>query len=167
MIPPTAPIIIARKGDGANGSAVIATKPPKAPFNIIITSVFPVTNLDTTAQAITPAHAAKFVLMKIVATAVESSNDPIANWEPPLNPNHPIQRINTPKVAKGIEELANGAIGAASPESVNLPKRGPSNIAPAKAAAAPALCTSVEPAKSEKPAAAKWPPPHCHPISIG
>ena len=79
MIPPIAPIIIAKKGDGARGSAVIATKPPSAPFNIIITSVFPVTNLDTTAQAITPAHAAKLVLMKIVATAVESSNDPIAN----------------------------------------------------------------------------------------
>ena len=65
MIPPIAPIIIARNGDGAKGSAVIATNPPSAPFNIMITSVFPVTNLDTAAQAITPAHAAKLVLMKI------------------------------------------------------------------------------------------------------
>ena len=24
-----------------------------------------------------------------------------------------------------------------------------------------------DPAKSEKPATAKWPPPHCQPISIG
>ena len=32
--PPTAPIKIAANGDGANGSAVIATKPPIAPFNI-------------------------------------------------------------------------------------------------------------------------------------
>ena len=133
----------------------------------MITSVFPVTNLDTAAQAITPAHAAKLVLMKIVATALESSKDPIASCDPPLNPNQPIQRINTPSVASGIEELAKGSIGAASPDSLNLPNLGPSNIAPANAAAAPALCTRVDPAKSENPAAAKWPPPHCHPISIG
>ena len=28
-------------------------------------------------------------------------------------------------------------------------------------------CTKVEPAKSEKPAAANQPPPHCQPITIG
>jgi len=47
-------------------------------------------------------------LMKIVATAVESSNVPNASCEPPLKPNHPIHNINTPRVASGIDELAKG-----------------------------------------------------------
>ena len=78
----------------------------------------------------------------------------------------PIKIVND-YYANGIDELANGAIVLASPESSKRPSRGPSNIAPANAAAPPALCTNVDPAKSEKPAAARCPPPHCHPISIG
>ena len=77
--------------------------------------------------------------MKIVATEVESSKDPKANCDPPLNPNHPNHKINTPSVASGIDELAKGAIALASPVSENLPSRGPSKIAPANAAAPPAL----------------------------
>ena len=103
-------MITARNGEGANGSAVIATKPPNAPLSIITTSVLPVTNLEITAQAITPAPAAKLVLMYIVATAVTSSNVPIANCDPPLNPNHPSHRINTPRVARGIEEFAGSTL---------------------------------------------------------
>jgi len=38
---PMDPIIIAAIGLGVKGSAVIATRPAKAPFNIIITSVLP------------------------------------------------------------------------------------------------------------------------------
>ena len=38
--PPTAPIKIASIGDGASGSAVIATSPPSAPFKAIVKSVF-------------------------------------------------------------------------------------------------------------------------------
>ena len=34
IAPPIPPIIIARKGDGIKGSAVIATRPPRAPFSI-------------------------------------------------------------------------------------------------------------------------------------
>ena len=106
-------MITASNGEGAKGYAVIATKPPNAPLSIITTSVLPVTNLEITAQAITPAPAAKLVLMYIVATAVTSSNVPIASCDPPLNPNHPSHRINTPRVARGIEEFAKGSIGAA------------------------------------------------------
>ena len=103
----------------------------------------------------------------MVATDETSSNVPAANCEPPLNPNQPIQSMNTPSVANGIEEAAKGAIGFASPLPPNLPVLAPSTIAPAKAAAPPAACTNVEPAKSEKPAADNQPPPHCQPISIG
>ena len=34
IAPPMPPIIIANKGDGIRGSAVIATRPPRAPFSI-------------------------------------------------------------------------------------------------------------------------------------
>ena len=77
--------------------------------------------------------------MKIVATEVESSNEPKANCDPPLKPNQPNHKINTPKVAKGIEELEKGAIAFGSPVLVNLPSLGPRSIAPARAAAPPAL----------------------------
>ena len=59
MTAPIAPINIAVIGFGVKGSAVIATKPANAPFSIIITSVFPPYNLDTTAPANVPAAPAK------------------------------------------------------------------------------------------------------------
>ena len=48
---PIAPITIANTGLGVKGSAVIATNPANAPFNIITISVFPPSNLVTTAAA--------------------------------------------------------------------------------------------------------------------
>src|SRR6056300_529324 len=138
IAPPTAPITIDKNGLGAKGSAVIATKPAIAPFNIKITSVLPPINLDNKAAVITPPQAAKFVLMKIVATEVMSSNVPAANCEPPLNPNQPIQSINTPSVAKGTDDAANGSKGLTSPFAPNLPVLGPRTMTPAKAAAPPA-----------------------------
>ena len=105
--------------------------------------------------------------MKIVDTAIASTAVPIANCEPPLNPNQPSHNINTPIVTNGIEEAANGLSGAGAPDLVNLPSLGPIIIAPAKAAAPPVECTKVEPAKSEKPNSANQPPPHCQPITIG
>ena len=167
MIPPTAPIKIAANGDGAKGSAVIATNPPIHPFNIWITSVLPINNLVTTAAAKTPPAPAKNVFKKIVDTAIASSAVPIASCEPPLKPNQPNHNTNTPSVTSGIDEAANGLIGVASPDFVNLPSLGPIMIAPAKAAAPPVECTSVDPAKSEKPSVANQPPPHCQPITIG
>ena len=124
----------------------------------------PLANLVIAAQTNTPAQAAKFVLIYIVATAVASSNEPRANCDPPLKPNQPSHKMNTPNVASGIDELAKGT---SFPSPSNRPKRGPKIMAPAKAAAPPAACTRVEPAKSEKPAADNHPPPHCQPISIG
>ena len=75
--------------------------------------------------------------------------------------------MNTPSVANGIDDAANGAIGLASPFPENLPLLAPNTIAPARAAAPPAACTNVEPAKSENPATDHHPPPHCQPIEIG
>ena len=66
-----------------------------------------------------------------------SSIVPMASWEPPLKPNQPNHRMNTPIVTSGIEEAANGFTGLGAPAFANLPILGPSNIAPAKAAAPP------------------------------
>ena len=63
-----------------------------------------------TAPAIQPPHAASCVFIKIRDIAVESSNEPKANCDPPLNPYHPIHKMNVPKVTNGIEEAAKGAI---------------------------------------------------------
>ena len=70
-------------------------------------------------------------------------------------------------MVKGILEAANGTITLLDPDPVNLPLLAPNTITPAKAAAPPHACTKVDPAKSEKPALANQPPPHCQPIDIG
>ena len=99
-----------------------------------------------------------------MATAVASSNEPRVKWDPPLKPNQPSHKMNTPNVDSGIDELAKGT---SFPSPSNRPKRGHKRMAPAKAAAPPVECTKVEPAKSEKPISANQPPPHCQPITIG
>ena len=70
-----------------------------------MTSVLPVKNLVINALAITPPQAAKFVLIKILAIAVASSTVPKASCDPPLNPNQPNHKINTPIVTNGIDDL--------------------------------------------------------------
>ena len=94
------------------------------------------------------------MFINIFDTAIASGAVPIANCEPPLNPNQPSHKMNTPNVTNGIDDAAKGLSGAGAPDLVNLPNLGPISIAPAKAAAPPVECTNVEPAKSEKPALA-------------
>ena len=137
ITPPIAPITIESIGLGINGSAVIDTKPANAPFNIIIISVFPPKILVMTAPAIQPPQAANCVFIKILDIAVASSKDPKANCDPPLKPYQPIHKMNVPKVTNGIDEAAKGAIFWGLPSSVNLPRRGPNIITPARAAAPP------------------------------
>ncbi len=67
--------------------------------------------------------------------------------------------MNTPRVASGSDEPG---MGRTSPSGPNLPLRAPSRIAPMSAAQPPVECTTVEPAKSLKPASESQPPPHCH-----
>ena len=102
-----------------------------------MTSVLPDINLVIAPAANTPPQAAKFVLMKIFDTATASSNVPIANCDPPLNPNQPSHKINTPTVTNGTDDAANGFIGLAAPDLSNLPVLAPKRIAPANAAAPP------------------------------
>src|SRR5688572_20900990 len=65
--------------------------------------------------------------------------------------------MNTPTTAIG---MLLPIIGLTRPPGPYLPMRGPSIIAPTSAAQPPTECTSVDPAKSWKPAACSQPPPH-------
>ncbi len=136
ITPPTAPIMVAINGVGVSGPAVIATRPAKAPFKIMVKSALPNSNLATTKAAITPPAAAAFVFRNTIATALALAISPNFNTEPPLKPNQPIHRMNVPKVANG--RFAPG-IGRTSPLGPYLPLRAPSRITPANAAAAPAI----------------------------
>ena len=53
------------------------------------------------------------------------------------------------------------------PSSAYLPMRGPSIMMPASAAQPPIECTTVEPAKSNKPSLASQPPPQIQWPTIG
>ena len=149
-------MIKASPGVGANGSAVIDTKPPIAPFNAIVRSDLPNITLDSNNAPMTPPAAAKLVFTNTIDTAFASATLEIINSEPPLNPNQPNHKINVPRVASG--RLAPGI--AFTLPSVYLPFLEPRTSTPAKAATAPHKCTTPDPAKSEKPASSKKPPPH-------
>ena len=130
---------------GVSGPAVIATSPAKAPFNVIVKSAFPNHNFAKRSAAITPPAAAALVFTNTIATASALSLLAIARTEPPLKPNQPIHKINVPRVAKGRFAPK---IGIDFPSLSYLPFLAPSNRTPASAAAAPAICTIPEPAKS-------------------
>ena len=76
---PLDPMNIAVIGPGVKGSAVIATKPAKAPLSIITISVLPPINLVIAAPVKVPAAPAKCVFTAILEIALTSSNVPIAN----------------------------------------------------------------------------------------
>ena len=114
---------------------------------------------------ITPAAAARLVLMKMLEIATESSAEPNASCDPPLKPNQPSHKMKAPSVASGIDEPGKDVT---DPSSLKRPVREPITIAPARAAQPPVEWTRVEPAKSEKAKfASKKPPPHSQEPTIG
>ncbi len=74
--------------------------------------------LEKSAAETPPAAAAKQVVTKVS----EVSSGSAESTEPPLNPNHPNQRISTPAAAKGI--LCPG-IAFGFPSFPNFPIRAP------------------------------------------
>jgi len=164
ITPPTAPIQSAPKSEGARGSAVIDTRPASAPFSTIVRSGFLYMIWLRISAVTAPAAAAILVLAKMRLTSLTSPTVPIASCEPPLKPNQPSHRMKVPKVARARFEPG---IGCTRPSLPNLPRRGPSTMAPAKAAQPPTECTTVEPAKSLKPISDSQPPPHCQEPEIG
>ena len=112
----------------------------------------------------TPAAAPRFVLISRLPIAVASLAPPSASCEPPLNPNHPIQRMKTPSVTIGTLD---GGVALTLPSARNLPRRAPTMMIPARAAHPPVEWTIVEPAKSWKPRSASQPPPQVQAPTIG
>ena len=84
--------------------------------------------------AIAPPAAAALVFEKMRDTSATSPILPIASCEPPLNPNQPSQRINTPSVASAKFDPG---IGITLPSLAYFPIRGPRMIAPVSAAQPP------------------------------
>ena len=125
MIPAIAPIITELKGVTDAHGLVMATRPAKAPFKLMPASGFPNFIQAVTMAKIAPAAAARLVLTKIIAISLLA-----AVVEPGLKPNHPTQRMKTPKAAKG---MLCPKIGFMLPSLVYLPNRGPRTMAPANA----------------------------------
>src|SRR6056297_342659 len=164
ITPPMAPIHSAPNRLGARGSAVIDTRPASAPFSTMVRSGFLYSTCVRISAVTAPAAAAMLVFAKMRDTSDTSPTVPMASCEPPLNPNQPSHRMNVPRVASARLEPG---IGLTLPSLLYLPRRGPSTMAPARAAQPPTECTTVEPAKSENPASDSQPPPHCHDPEIG
>ncbi len=119
---------------------------------------------DRTSAATTPPAAPRFVLISRLPMAVASAAPPRASWEPPLNPNQPIQRMKTPRVTIGTLD---GGVALTLPSERNLPRRAPTMMIPASAAQPPVEWTIVEPAKSWKPRSKSQPSPQVQAPTIG
>ena len=140
------------------------TRPAMAPFRMANRSMRPSRGRDTARATITPAAAARFVLTMTMLMATASLTLARPSCDPPLNPIHPNQRMNTPRVTSRILE---GGVARTVPSARNLPSRGPTTSMPARAAHPPVLWTMVEPAKSEKPSWLNHPPPQVQAPTTG
>lgn len=87
-----------------SGSAVIETKPARAPFNAIVKSALPNMMRARISAAIKPPAAAILVFTNTWATALASSMLLSLSSDPPLKPNQPNHKMNIPSVARGMLE---------------------------------------------------------------
>ena len=127
---------------------MIATRPANAPFKSMVKSALPKMMRAMIRAPMAPPAAAALVFKNTTATALALAISPSLSTEPPLKPNQPIHKISVPSAAKG--KLAPG-IARISPLGPYLPLRAPNSKTPDSAAAAPAIWTIPEPAKSENP----------------
>ena len=150
--PAIAPVRTAKAGVRLAQPAVIATRPARVPLRVMPTSGFP-----NFTHAVIIAKTAPAAAARLVFTAIRAVEVLAAVVEPGLKPNQPNQRMKTPSVARGM--LWPG-IAVGLPSFVYLPRRGPRQMAPARAAHPPIEWTTVEPAKSMKPS------PSSHPFAL-
>ena len=129
------------------------------PLPTIETSGLRIISHEVAMAAVPPAVAAKAVSTAMTGTAMSA-----CSCEPGLKPNQPMNSRSTPAMARGMlwPGRARGL-----PSSVYLPMRGPSTMAPARAANPPVMWTRPEPAKSMKPASSSHPAPHFQLTTIG
>ena len=162
-IPETIPTIVAPIISRLAHPAVIPTKPAKPAFRHIDTSGF----LFLTHVNINVVHVATAGATVVVAKIIPSWVKFVA--AAPLNPYQPNQRMKQPSAPKVIEWpwIAFTFVTFPSLSFVYLPRRGPSIIAPIKAAIPPTEWIAALPAKSINPSWASHPPPHTQWASIG
>src|SRR5690606_35384835 len=97
ITPAMAPIKSASEGFIWSAPAVIPTKPPRIQVKNMVKSSFLSLIVDVNIAATPPAAAAKQAVTKLKEVNAGSAD----KIEPPLNPNQPNHKINTPAVAKG------------------------------------------------------------------
>ena len=121
--------------------AVMATSPASMPLAIMPGSGLPVRLVIHSIAVIAPNAPA--IAVFVATTANCTSED--ENVDAALKPNQPNSRMNVPSMAIGMwcPGRARGL-----PSAPNLPMRGPSTVAPARAATPPTVCTTPLPAKS-------------------
>ena len=107
----------------------MATSPAMTPFSAMLASGFLNIHQEVIIAAIAPAAAARLV---VVAMWAMSATAPMVL--PGLKPNQPNQRINTPRVARGM--LCPGMTFAV-PSPLYLPILGPNITAPVSASQPP------------------------------
>ena len=98
MIPAIRPMIIELSTETTSAPAVIPTKPASEPLRAIERSGFLVTIQEVRIAPIIPAAAA----IQVVTRTKETPSASADSTEPPLNPNQPNHRRNTPIAARGM-----------------------------------------------------------------
>ena len=162
--PPIAPMTTDHPIVVMSGAAVMATNPPSAPLSVPRRSTRPNTIRDSANAVMTPAPAARLVLVNTMLIVTALAASPKARTEPPLKPNQPSQRMKMPRVTSGTFD---GGVDLTVPSSRNLPVRAPTINMPANAAQPPVECTIVDPAKSWNPICDNQPPPQVHAPTMG
>ena len=136
---------IAPTGDTISQPAVMPTSPASTPLSVNDSDGLPYFHHVMNMVATPPAAAARLVVRNTWLMAMRFTSPEAASCEPGLNPNHPSQRMNTPRAA--MVRLCPG-MARLLPSLPYLPMRGPNAIAPIMANTPPTLCTIAEPAKS-------------------
>ena len=135
------PMTAAAHGATNAHGAVMATRPASMPLAIMPGSGLPVRIMIQNMPTVAPNAPAMAVFVATVANCTSVA----ANVEAALKPNQPNSRMNVPSMAIGMW-WPGSARGV--PSLANLPMRGPSTMAPARAATPPTAWTTPEPAKS-------------------
>ena len=139
--PAIMPMTIAAHGFTKAHGAVMATRPASMPFAIIPGSGLPVRIMIQNMAMTDPKAPAMAVFVATTANCTSVA----ASVEAALKPNQPNSRMNVPSMAMGMW-WPGMALGV--PSRSYLPIRGPSTMAPVKAATPPMACTTPDPAKS-------------------
>uniref|UniRef100_A0A1Y1KGS2 Uncharacterized protein n=2 Tax=Photinus pyralis TaxID=7054 RepID=A0A1Y1KGS2_PHOPY len=143
---PTDPIISAAQPSYRKHPAVIATRDPRTPLIISITSIFPFVRIKEYTKLTVPPPKDEIIVITAALAAYWYFDPDNPYVLPELKANHPHQRTKSPITALTGDPKGSGAI----PLSY-LPSLGPNISALAKADVPPIKCTGPDPAISTAP----------------